>query len=47
MLKDLLDQSLITLNIIASDWEDAVRKASQPLVMEKLNKVISKIWSPA
>ncbi len=32
MLKDLLDQSLITLNIIASDWEDAVRKASQPLV---------------
>lgn len=32
MLKDLLDENLIQLNVEASDWEDAVRKAAAPLV---------------
>lgn len=32
MLSDLLDESLVRLNVEASDWEDAVRKAAQPLV---------------
>ncbi len=32
MLSDLLDESLVQLNVEASDWEDAVRKAAQPLV---------------
>lgn len=32
MLKDLIDEKLVTLNIEATDWEDAVRKASQPLI---------------
>ena len=35
MLKDLLNEELILLNINASDWEDAIRKAAQPLVAEK------------
>ncbi len=35
MLKDLLSEELILLNIDASDWEDAIRKAAQPLVAEK------------
>lgn len=35
MLKDLLNEELILLNIDASDWEDAIRKAAQPLVDEK------------
>lgn len=35
MLKDLLNEELILLNINASDWEDAIRKAAQPLVDEK------------
>lgn len=35
MLKDLLSEELILLNIDASDWEDAIRKAAQPLVTEK------------
>lgn len=35
MLKDLLSEELILLNIDASDWEDAIRKAAQPLVDEK------------
>lgn len=32
MLSDLLDVSLVQLNVEASDWEDAIRKAAQPLV---------------
>ena len=32
MLKDLVNEKLIKLQIEASDWEDAVRKAAQPLV---------------
>lgn len=32
MLSDLLDVSLVKLNVEASDWEDAIRKAAQPLV---------------
>jgi len=35
LLKDLLNEELILLNIDASDWEDAIRKAAQPLVDEK------------
>ena len=35
MLKDLLSEELILLNNNASDWEDAIRKAAQPLVAEK------------
>ena len=35
MLKDFLSEELILLNIDASDWEDAIRKAAQPLVAEK------------
>ena len=31
MLSDLLDESLVRLNVEASDWEDAIRKAAQPL----------------
>ena len=34
MLKDLVSEKLIKLQIEASDWEDAVRKAAQPLVDE-------------
>lgn len=32
MLKDLVEESLIQLNIEASNREDAIRKAAQPLV---------------
>lgn len=32
MLSDLLDESLVRLDVEASDWEDAIRKAAQPLV---------------
>ncbi len=32
LLSDLLDESLVLLNVEASDWEDAIRKAAQPLV---------------
>ena len=32
MLKDLTSENLIRLNIEATDWEDAVRKAAQPLL---------------
>ena len=32
MLKDLTSENLILLNIEATDWEDAVRKAAQPLL---------------
>jgi PTS system ascorbate-specific IIA component len=34
MLSDLMDEKLIRLGVEASDWEDAVRKAAQPLVDE-------------
>ena len=29
MLSDLLDESLVALNVEASDWEDAIRKSAQ------------------
>lgn len=32
LLSDLLDESLVLLNVEANDWEDAIRKAAQPLV---------------
>ena len=32
MLSDLLDESLVALNVEASDWEDAIRKSAQLLV---------------
>ena len=32
MLSDLLDESLVLLDVEATDWQDAVRKAAQPLV---------------
>lgn len=32
MLSDLLDESLVLLDVEASDWQDAIRKAAQPLV---------------
>ncbi|MDY4534445.1 PTS sugar transporter subunit IIA [Tractidigestivibacter sp.] len=32
MLSDLLDESLVRLGVEASDWEDAIRKATAPLV---------------
>lgn len=31
MLKHLMDESLIKLRIEATDWEDAIRQAAQPL----------------
>lgn len=37
MLGNLISEKLVKLQIEASDWEDAVRKAAQPLVDE--NKV--------
>ena len=38
MLKDLVSEKLIKLQIEASDWEDAVRKAAQPLVDDGMVK---------
>lgn len=35
MLSDLLDESLVLLDVEASDWEEAIRKAAQPLVDNK------------
>ena len=32
MLSDLLDESLVQLNVEATDWQDAIRKAAQPMV---------------
>lgn len=32
MLSDLLDESLVRLNVEATDWQDAIRKSAQPLV---------------
>ena len=34
MLKDLTNEKLIRLGIEAKDWEDAIRKAAQPLLDE-------------
>ena len=34
MLKDLTNEKLILLNVEAVDWEDAIRKAAQPLIDE-------------
>ena len=34
MLKDLTNEKLIRLGIEAKDWEDAIRKAAQPLLHE-------------
>ena len=38
MLKDMVNEKLIKLDIEATDWEDAIRKAAQPLVDEKKAK---------
>lgn len=35
MLKDMTNKNLVRLHIEASDWEDAIRKAAQPLVDEQ------------
>ena len=32
MLSDLLDPSLVQLNVDAADWKDAIYKATQPMV---------------
>lgn len=32
MLKDLLDERLIQLHVHADDWQDAIRKATAPMV---------------
>ena len=32
MLSDLLDETLVQLNLEASDWQDAIRKSAQPMV---------------
>lgn len=32
MLKEMTSEALVKLNITASDWEDAIRKAAQPLI---------------
>lgn len=32
MLSDLLDESLVLLDVEATDWQDAIRKGAQPLV---------------
>lgn len=34
MLKDLTNEKLILLNVEATNWEDAIRKAAQPLIDE-------------
>ncbi|MEG0735203.1 PTS sugar transporter subunit IIA [Anaerorhabdus sp.] len=34
MLKNMISQELITLNVEATDWQDAIRKAAIPLVQE-------------
>ena len=39
MLKDLVSEKLVKLQIEANDWEDAVRKAAQPLVDENKAKM--------
>lgn len=35
VLKDLISEKLVKLNIQAKDWEDAIRQAAQPLIDEK------------
>ena len=35
MLSDLLTADLVQLNVVASNWEDAIRKSAQPLVDNK------------
>ncbi|MBS6381728.1 MAG: PTS sugar transporter subunit IIA [Streptococcus sp.] len=35
MLSDLLTEDLVQLNVVASNWEDAIRKSAQPLVDNK------------
>lgn len=34
VLSDLLDESLVQLNVKVKDWEDAVRKATAPMLAE-------------
>jgi len=36
MLRDLLNEQLIKLNIDASDWMDAIQKAAKPLVLSNM-----------
>ena len=35
MLSDLLDESLVQLNVEATDWQEAIRKSTQPMVDNK------------
>ena len=35
VLSDLLTEDLVQLNVVASNWEDAIRKSAQPLVDNK------------
>ena len=35
MLSDLLTEDLVQLNVVASNWEDVIRKSAQPLVDNK------------
>ena len=35
MLSDLLDESLVQLNVEAADWQEAIRKSTQPMVDNK------------
>ena len=39
MLKDMVSEKLIRLQIEADNWEDAVRQAAQPLVDENKAKM--------
>lgn len=34
MLYDLTNSKLVRLNVVAKDWEDAIRQAAQPLIDE-------------
>ncbi len=35
MLSDLLTEDLVQFDVVASNWEDAIRKSAQPLVDNK------------
>ncbi|MCT8311202.1 PTS sugar transporter subunit IIA [Tetragenococcus halophilus] len=39
MLKSIIDEEFIQLNVSASDWKEAIKKAAEPLVIkEKITK---------
>jgi len=45
MLRSIIDEDFIQLNVSASSWEEAVKKAAEPLVEKKviLKKYVNKI----